>query len=172
MCVWMQHSIELALIQSGVTHNWLDHAPSYGAASSQKVLAKFGLPVLKNILVFLPTGPAIVVIPAHHRLDLSRLEKVAAAPVRLGTSQEAWALFSDCEFGVIPPLGTLYRISTLWEDCLFEMGTAVMRGNTTTRSFVIGQQYAQQSKFSETKKTFFPCAPVPLPDALRLFILK
>jgi len=137
MCVWMQHSIELALIQSGVTHNWLDHAPSYGAASSQKVLSKFGLPVLKNILVFLPTGPAIVVIPAHHRLDLSRLEKVAAAPVRLGTSQEAWALFSDCEFGVIPPLGTLYRIPTLWGDCLFEMGTAVMRGNTTTRSFVV-----------------------------------
>ncbi len=137
MCMWMQNSLDVVLEQTGVRHTWLDHAPAYCAASSLKVLSRWGAPVLKNILVHLPTGPALVLIPANMRLDLARLEKVASGPVRLGTSQEAWLLFPDCEFGAVPPIGKQYRMPTLWDACLLDLPMAMVRGNTSMRSFLV-----------------------------------
>lgn len=137
MCMWMQNSLDIVLEQSGLKHSWVDHAPAYCAASSLKVLNRWGAPVLKTILVHLPTGPALVVIPASMRLDVARLEKIAAGPVRLGTSQEAWLLFPDCEFGAVPPIGKQYRIPSLWDASLLSLPQVMVRGNTSMRSFLI-----------------------------------
>lgn len=137
MCMWMQNSLETVLAQTGIEHLWFDHAPAYSSASSLKVLNRWGSLVLKNLLVHLPTGPAIVVIPAHLRLNLEVLEKVAAGPVRLGTSQEAWLLFPDCEFGAVPPVGKQYKLPTLWDAKILEATKVVIRGNTSMRSCLI-----------------------------------
>ncbi|MFM8933302.1 MAG: aminoacyl-tRNA deacylase [Gemmataceae bacterium] len=133
----MQNSLDVVLEQSGIRHSWVDHAPAYCAASSLKVLNRWGAPVLKTILVHLPTGPALVVIPASMRLDMVRLEKIAAGPVRLGTSQEAWLLFPDCEFGAVPPIGKQYRIPSLWDASLLSLPQVMVRGNTSMRSFLV-----------------------------------
>jgi len=137
MCMWMQNSLDVVLEQSGIKHTWVDHAPAYCAASSLKVLNRWGAPVLKTILVHLPTGPALVVIPASMRLDMVRLEKIAAGSVRLGTSQEAWLLFPDCEFGAVPPIGKQYRLPSLWDASLLALPQVMVRGNTSMRSFLV-----------------------------------
>ena len=137
MCMWMQNSLDVVLTQSGISHIWLDHAPSYCAASSLKVLSRWGSPVLKNILVHLPTGPALVLIPANMRLDLSRLEIAVSGPARLGTSQEAWLLFPDCEFGAVPPIGKNYRVPALWDASILDLPKVMVRGNTSMRSFLV-----------------------------------
>jgi Ala-tRNA(Pro) deacylase len=55
-------------------------------------------------------GFALAVLPAHHRVNLTKLAPlIPAATVQLASEEMIAKLFPDCEVGAVPPLGHLYN---------------------------------------------------------------
>jgi Ala-tRNA(Pro) deacylase len=98
--------------------------------------------VAKSVLLKGPAGYLLAVLPATHRVDTERMTRLLNGPVRLATDHEAAEVFCDCEWGVVPPFGTLYGLSTLLEESftpdtplVFETHTHVQAVRLLCRDF-------------------------------------
>jgi Ala-tRNA(Pro) deacylase len=67
-----------------------------------------------------PNRFLVAVVPASHKVQMARLARQVGRPVHLATEEDAAALFTDCEPGAIPALGTAYGLQTVVDDCLME----------------------------------------------------
>jgi hypothetical protein len=54
----------------------------------------------------------MTVLPADHRADLQKLEKIAGEPASLETEEEFESLFPKCPKGAMRPFGNLYGLPT------------------------------------------------------------
>jgi len=70
------------------------------------------------------------VLPATHQIDSSRLAQELGGPVLLADDREIARVFRDCEWGVVPPFGSLYGLPTLLDDSLDPDDMLVFEGNT------------------------------------------
>ena len=84
----------------------------------------------KVVMVKCDGSPMMTVLPADHRVDLEKLEKVVGNKTELATEEEFASLFPDCAIGTMPPFGGLYDVPawvdrSLTEDefIVFEAGT-------------------------------------------------
>lgn len=67
----------------------------------------------KVVVVHFDSRFAMVVLPAHHRIDWGRLKRVLGSEkARLATEDEMRVLFPDCDVGAEPPFGALYGMPT------------------------------------------------------------
>jgi Ala-tRNA(Pro) deacylase len=60
----------------------------------------------------------LAVLPATRRLQLGRLHHALGQHVGLATEAEVAQIFTDCERGAVPALGTAYGVETLLDDAL------------------------------------------------------
>jgi hypothetical protein len=74
----------------------------------------------------------MTVLPADHRADLQKLEKIDGEPAALETEEEFESLFPNCAKGAMRPFGTLYGLPTCVDKRLtqedyivFEAGTHI-----------------------------------------------
>jgi Ala-tRNA(Pro) deacylase len=81
------------------------------------------------VLLVGPAGPLLAVLPATHHIDTAVLAAQLDGPVRLATADELADLFRDCEWGVVPPFGTLYGIATLLDESLAPDDLIVFEAN-------------------------------------------
>lgn len=104
------------------------------AYTAQAVAASEQLPeqLLAKVVMVVSDGELImVVLPADHRVDMSKLAAaLKVATVRLAEEYEFAGFFPDCELGAMPPFGNLYDVPvyvdrTLTEDTMifFQAGT-------------------------------------------------
>jgi Ala-tRNA(Pro) deacylase len=103
------------LAEQHVPFETIYHAPAFTAQKRAKYLHVCGDLVAKCVLLVGPTGPILAVLPATRHVDTDRLAEALEAPVRLATQAEVAEEFRDCEWGVVPPFGTLYGLPTLLE---------------------------------------------------------
>jgi Ala-tRNA(Pro) deacylase len=96
----------------------LPHPPAYTAQKRAKYLQVPGGQVAKCVLLQGPTGFVLAVLPATHHVDTARLGRELGGPVRLATDREITQVFHDCEWGVVPPFGALYGLTTLLDEAL------------------------------------------------------
>jgi Ala-tRNA(Pro) deacylase len=106
------------LAEQQVSFEVLPHAPAFTAQKLAKSLHVPGRQVAKCVLLRSSTDFILAVLPATHHVDTDRLARYLGSAVRLATDQEISALFPDCEWGVVPPFGTLYGVRTLLDDAL------------------------------------------------------
>ena len=69
-------------------------------------------------------------LPATRQIDPFRLANHLGGPVRLADDREIARVFRDCEWGVVPPFGTLYGLRTLLDDSLAPDDMLIFEGNT------------------------------------------
>jgi Ala-tRNA(Pro) deacylase len=89
--------------------------------------------VAKAVLIRTGDSYRLAVLPSTSQIDLDRFSEVVGAPasqVRLATLDEVFALFSDCEPGVVPPFGRLYGIKTVVDSGLAESSEIIVVANT------------------------------------------
>jgi len=74
----------------------------------------------------------MTVLPADHRADLQKLEKIDGEPAALETEEEFESLFPNCAKGAMRPFGNLYGLLTCVDKRLtqedyivFEAGTHI-----------------------------------------------
>jgi Ala-tRNA(Pro) deacylase len=104
--------------------------PAFSAQQRAKHLHVPGRQVAKCVLVMTSREPLLAVLPATHHIDLALLSAQLDAPVRIATDAEVAHQFTDCEWGVAVPFGTLYGLKTLLDDSLRPDDMIVFEGNT------------------------------------------
>ena len=118
------------LAEQQVCFERLLHAPAFSAQQRAKHLSVPGRQVAKCVLLAAPDGYVLAVLPAPQQIDTARLGALLGGPVRLATDRELAQIFLDCEWGVVPPFGTLYGLPTLLDDALVPGDMIVFEGNT------------------------------------------
>ena len=94
------------------------HPPAFTAQKRARFLHVPGKQVAKCVLLIGPRGYLLAILPATHHVDTEKLAAVLEGPVRLADDREIADIFRDCEWGVVPPFGTLYEITTLLDTDL------------------------------------------------------
>jgi Ala-tRNA(Pro) deacylase len=102
----------------GVSYDVLPHPHS---SSSLETARQAHVPadnVAKAVLLEDERGYVMAVVPASHRIDLVRLNQQLHRELELAREREIADLFHDCERGALPPLGSPYRVPTVYDDAL------------------------------------------------------
>jgi hypothetical protein len=69
-------------------------------------------------------------LPADHRADLQKLEKIAGEPASLETEEKFESLFPNCAKGAMRPFGNLYGLPTCVDKRLTQEDYIVFEAGT------------------------------------------
>ena len=111
----MLKELRAYLHEKKVKYKVVTHSPAY---TSQELAERQHVPgkqLAKVVMVKTDGSPIMTVLPASHRIDLSRLQAVMGTPVELELVDEFAPLFPGCETGAEPPFGNLFGIK-VWVD--------------------------------------------------------
>jgi len=72
--------------------------------------------IAKAVIIKDTAGYAMVVVPASNWVEMEHLRKELNRDFHLATEDELAKLFSDCEAGAVPPLGTAYSVETFLDQ--------------------------------------------------------
>jgi Ala-tRNA(Pro) deacylase len=118
------------LAERQVPFEMIIHPPAFTAQKRAKVLHVTGKQVAKSVLLNGPEGFFLAVLPATHHIDIVALAASLGGPVRLATQAEIAAVFRDCEWGVVPPFGTLYGLPSVMDEALHPDALLVFEGHS------------------------------------------
>lgn len=119
------------LDEAGIPYRDVPHAERYTSQRTAEETHTPGRSFAKTVVVRLDGRFALVVLPAHRRLDLEKLKSaLGARDAAIATEEEMKDLFPDAELGAEPPLGALYglpvfasRALSAQESITFNAGT-------------------------------------------------
>ena len=113
-----------------VAYQLLHHPEAFTAQELAAIEHVKGKNHAKVVMVKAENDKLMAVLPADHRIDLEKLDKLTGKRTVLATEAEFKALFPDCAIGTMPPFGSLYDIpmyvdrSLAGDDYIvFEAGT-------------------------------------------------
>ena len=118
------------LTEQRIDFERLPHPPAFTAQKRAKYLHLPGQQVAKAVLLAGPTGYVLAVLPATYQVDTRSLAENLGGPMRLANDREIAEVFTDCEWGVVPPFGTRYGIATLLDDSITPDAWIVMETHT------------------------------------------
>ncbi len=104
------------LLAREVPFETLLHPPAFTAQKRARFLHVPGRQVAKAVLLRGPQGYVLAVLPAPLHVDPERVARALGGPVRLASDDEIARVFPDCEWGVVPPFGTLYGLPVLLDE--------------------------------------------------------
>jgi len=103
------------LTDHGSSYQVIEHIRTNSALETSEVAHVPGDRLAKSILLGDEDRYLLAVIPATHRLEISKLSEMVKHRLQLINESEMAGAFSDCEIGAMPPLGEAYGIDT-WVD--------------------------------------------------------
>lgn len=118
------------LTEQQVAFETITHPPAFTAQKRAKYLGLSGRQVAKTVLLAGPEDYVLAVLPATHHVDTALLAGLLGGPVRLADRAELIAVFRDCEWGVVPPFGTLYGLPTILDETIDSEAMLVFEGHT------------------------------------------
>ena len=125
-------NIKSYLDERGVSYQTASHAPSATAqdtAASAHISGKrFG----KTVVLKRGDQFMMALLPANETVDFEALRQSLGTPVELAAEEELGQLFPDCEVGAMPPLGGLYGLPVVADECLAHQGMVAINGGTHT----------------------------------------
>jgi Ala-tRNA(Pro) deacylase len=126
------------LIEQCVVFETLVHPPAFTAQKRAKFLHVPGRLVAKTVLMAGPCGFFLAVLPATHQVDTAALAVLFGTPVRLADLEEMAEVFRDCEWGVVPPFGTLYGLPTVIDEVFDSDAMIVFEGHIHGEAIRVG----------------------------------
>jgi len=127
----MSVKLQNLLKEMSVSYEVLSHPKAYTAQEVAHSLHTSGKICAKAVITIVDGKYTMVVIPAPHRVNISRLKEVLkATQVQIAREDDLKKLFPDSELGAEPPLGNLYNIPVIiaWQlaekpEIIFNAGT-------------------------------------------------
>lgn len=113
-------TLQTCLDNHGVDYEVIEHRHS---STSSETASKSHIPaelLAKAVLLEDDRGCLMAVIPSSNKVDLGIMHKRLNRHVGLATEPRVAEVFSDCDPGAIPPIGTAYGLLTLVDDRLFD----------------------------------------------------
>jgi Ala-tRNA(Pro) deacylase len=111
-------SVETYLKSHAIHYELVNHSRTLSAMSTARVAHVPGHQLAKSVLLEDESGYLMAVIPSTHRIDLGKLHHQLNRLLGLAIEREVTTLFSDCDPGAIPAIGSAYRIETIIDDSL------------------------------------------------------
>ena len=111
--------IKQFLEENGVPFECITHQTAYTSQETAAAAHVPGREFAKTVMVKVGGELAMVVLPAHRKLYIERLRKIAGRwDVELATEREFKDLFPDCDVGAMPPFGQLYGMKVFVDSSL------------------------------------------------------
>jgi Ala-tRNA(Pro) deacylase len=101
-----------------VTYDILSHQPTATSARTAEASHIPGANLAKGVLLKSEESFLLAVVPASCRVRLDEIAKLVNQPVSLASEEEIGLLFTDCDRGAVPPVGSAYGVQTLIDESL------------------------------------------------------
>lgn len=108
------------LVAQGVEYDVLTHPHSATSGESAQAAHVPGSRLAKSVILEDEQGYLMVVLPSSRQVNLQELHRQLNRNLVLATENELGGLFSDCEIGALPPIGTAYGVETVVDDAIAE----------------------------------------------------
>jgi Ala-tRNA(Pro) deacylase len=142
--------LEQYLRQEGARFERHSHPVAYTAQAVAEAEHVSGKEVAKVVMVKADGEMAMLVLPAHLHVNLTKVaEALGAKEVRLAREDEFEALFPDCETGAMPPFGNLYGIPTYVDAKLAEDEEIVFQSGTHTET--VWMRYEEYARLAQSR---------------------
>ena len=113
-----------------VRYEILHHPEAFTAQELAAIEHVKGKLHAKVVMVKTDGAQLMAVLPADHRVDLEKFEKLTGKPAALATEADFKALFPDCAIGSMPPFGGLYGVETYVDASLSQNEMIVFEAGT------------------------------------------
>jgi Ala-tRNA(Pro) deacylase len=126
----MSSTLQRYLDQQGIQYELVSHPhteTSMNAATATHISAA---KIAKPVILEDELGYLMAIVPAHHHVRISEINKLLGRKMGLATEDEITSLFKDCEAGAIPPVGQAYGLDTIFDDCLGECPDIYLEAGT------------------------------------------
>ncbi len=100
-----------------------DLMPHTRTSTSMQTAAAAHVPgdrLAKTVVLEDQDGFVMAVVPSTHRVELGILHRRFNRPFGLATEPEIADLFSDCDLGAIPPVGSAWGMETIIDPALLD----------------------------------------------------
>jgi Ala-tRNA(Pro) deacylase len=104
------------------------HPPTQSAMQTARVCHIPAGCMAKAVLLDTPDEYLLAVLPADRRIGLTELRSELGAKPRVADEDEIVAVFDDCAFGAVPPLGAGYGLVTIIDDSLLNQPDIYFEG--------------------------------------------
>jgi len=108
------------LVAQGVEYDVLTHPHSASSGESAQAAHVPGSHLAKSVILEDEQGYLMVVLPSSRQVNLQELHRQLNRDLVLATESELGGLFSDCEIGALPPIGSIYGVETVVDDAIAE----------------------------------------------------
>jgi len=141
------------LNQNKVRYTILHHPEAFTAQELAAIEGVKGRYHAKVVIVKADDQMLMTVLPADHRVELEKLDRLTGKRTALATETEFKALFPDCAVGTMPPFGKLYGLPTWVDKSLADDEYIVFEAGTHTDA--IRMSYADFARLTEPKVAEF-----------------
>jgi Ala-tRNA(Pro) deacylase len=128
------------LNQSKIAYEVLHHEEAFTAQTIAQAEHVKGRHHAKVVMVKSGGERLMTVLPADHRVDLEKIEKITGQPAALDSEEEFKSLFPDCAVGTMPPFGLLYGLTTYVDKSLAQEDYIVFEAGTHTDAIKLSYQ--------------------------------
>jgi Ala-tRNA(Pro) deacylase len=123
------------LERKGVPFETIPHAKAFTSIDEARALGVQADEVVKTLLLDIPEGRALAVIPGDQRLDVKLAAKaVGDKHTHLATEQEIEGDLPDFELGCLPPIGSLLGVPEYVDPDVMRHETIVFAAGSQTES--------------------------------------
>jgi Ala-tRNA(Pro) deacylase len=137
------------LNENKVKYEVLRHAEAVTAQRIAQAEHVKGRHQAKVVMIKSGDQHLMMVLPADHRIDLEKVEKVTGNTVSLEQEQDFKSLFPESVTGAMPPFGNLYGLTTYVDKHLAEQDYIVFEAGTHTDA--IKMSYRDYEKIVQPK---------------------
>jgi len=123
-------TIRSYLTNRGIPFHVTTHSPRMTAQETAATTHIPGRCFAKTVVLKGDGRYVLAVVPASESVDLKRFREALGAPLDVATEEELGGLFPECETGAMPPLGGLFGLPVVVDECLAEEQSIAINGGT------------------------------------------
>ena len=143
-------TVKRFLDEKNVSYEILTHPTAFTAQEVAHAIHQTGKVLAKTLIVEHDGKTVMVVVPAHHKVDLKSLKAVLGVKdVHLTLETRLRELFPESDLGAMPPLGPLYNLPVIVSKTLAENPDIVF--NACTHTECAKMKYADFEKIVNPK---------------------
>jgi len=141
------------LDKNKVRYEVIHHPEAFTAQELSAIEHVKGKQHAKVVMVKADGSQLMTVLPADHRVDLEKLDKLTGRQTALASEADFKQLFPDCAVGTMPPFGHLYGIETYVDRSLTDNEMIVFEAGT--HSDAVKMSYADFARLAQAKVADF-----------------
>ena len=143
-------TLQKYLAANGVAYDLLPHTHSSSSMNSAQSAKISGQNLAKSVILEDDNGYLMAVIPATEHVQFRKVNHALNRHLVMATESELSSLFSDCELGAIPAVGSAYSMESIVDDKLFDCSDIYFEsGNHEDLVHVTGSSFRRLTKDSQ-----------------------